>query len=96
MPSATLPRSILCWIGAVRMFRAIPAPAAFAQAKDFAVIGLTTCLLIWLVGFIAIRGEWFGMWMSTQWNGIESAFRFAILILGILIFVGMPDDNPTG
>lgn len=88
--------AMLCWIGAVRMFRAIPAPAAFTQAKDLAVIGLTTCLLIWLVGFLAIGGEWFGMWMSTQWNGIESAFRFSILILGILIFVVMPDGNPTG
>ena len=60
-----------------------------------AVIGLTTCLLIWLVGFIAIGGEWFGMWMSTQWNGIESAFRFSALILGILIFVVLPEGAPT-
>jgi predicted small integral membrane protein len=49
--------AILCWVGAVRMFRTIPAPAAFARAKNLAVIGLTTCLLIWLVGFIAIGGE---------------------------------------
>jgi predicted small integral membrane protein len=87
--------AILCWVGAIRMFRAIPAPAAFARSKDAAVIGLTTCLLIWLVGFIAIGGEWFGMWMSTQWNGIESAFRFSALILGILIFVVLPEGAPT-
>ena len=66
--------ALLCWIGAVQMFRTISAPAAFIGAKNLAVIGLTTCLLIWLVGFIAIGGEWFGMWMSTQWNGIESCF----------------------
>jgi predicted small integral membrane protein len=30
-----------CWIGAVQMFRAISAPAAFIRAKDVAVIGLT-------------------------------------------------------
>ncbi|WP_099514846.1 DUF2165 family protein [Microvirga ossetica] len=47
---------------------------------DRTVIGLTTCLLIWLVGFIAIGGEWFGMWMSPQWNGIEAAFHFSALI----------------
>ena len=77
------------------MFRTIPAPAAFVRSKNVAVIGLTTCLLIWLVGFIAIGGEWFGMWMSTQWNGIESAFRFSALILGILIFVVLPEGTPA-
>jgi predicted small integral membrane protein len=88
--------AILCWIGAIRMIRAIPAPAAFARSKDVAVTGLTMCLVIWLVGFMAIGGEWFGMWMSTQWNGIESAFRFSALILGILMFVTLPDGDPTG
>ncbi|MET0428785.1 MAG: DUF2165 domain-containing protein [Microvirga sp.] len=87
--------AVLCWIGAVRMFGGIPSPAAFTRARDLAVIGLTTCLMIWLVGFIAIGGEWFGMWMSTQWNGIESAFRFSALILGILIFVVIPDADPA-
>ena len=87
--------AVLCWVGGFKMFKTIPAPAAFARAKDLAVIGLTTCLLIWLVGFIAIGGEWFGMWMSTQWNGIESAFRFSALILGILIFVVIPEGDPT-
>ena len=86
--------AILCWVGAFRMFRAIPTPEPFARSKDVAVIELTTCLLIWLVGFIAIGGEWFGMWMSTQWNGIESAFRFSALILGILNFVALPEGDP--
>lgn len=87
--------AVLCWIGAIRMVRAIPAPQAFVRSKNPAVMGLTICLLIWLVGFIAIGGEWFGMWMSTQWNGIESAFRFSALVLGILIFVVIPDGDPT-
>jgi predicted small integral membrane protein len=78
------------------MVKAIPAPAAFARSKDVAVTGLTMCLVIWLVGVMAIGGEWFGMWMSTQWNGIESAFRFSALILGILMFVTLPDGDPTG
>jgi predicted small integral membrane protein len=87
--------AVLCWIGAVRMFRAISTPAAFARAKNFAVLGLTACLLIWLAGFMAIGGEWFGMWMSKEWNGIEAAFRFSALSLGILIFVTLPDGHPA-
>ena len=87
--------AISCWIAAFQMFRTISDPAAFNRAKTLAVVGLTTCLLIWLVGFIAIGGEWFGMWMSERWNGIQSAFRFSALVLGILIFVIIPDSTPT-
>ena len=93
--AAEVMAAILCWMGAVRMLRTVTVSATFTRAKDLAVIGLTACLLIWLVGFIAIGGEWFGMWMSTQWNGIESAFRFSALILGILIFVVIPDEGPA-
>jgi predicted small integral membrane protein len=87
--------AISCWMAAFQMFRTISDPAAFNRAKTLAVVGLTTCLLIWLVGFIAIGGEWFGMWMSERWNGIQSAFRFSALVLGILIFVIIPDSTPT-
>jgi predicted small integral membrane protein len=87
--------AISCWIAALQMFRTISDPAAFNRCKTLAVVGLTTCLLIWLVGFIAIGGEWFGMWMSERWNGVQSAFRFSALVLGILIFVIIPDSSPT-
>jgi len=87
--------AILCWIGAFRMLVAIRNGAAgFNHAKGLAVIGLTLGALIWLVGFMAIGGEWFGMWMSGQWNGVESAFRFSALILAVLIYVTIPDLEP--
>jgi predicted small integral membrane protein len=84
--------AILCWIGAFRMLAAIRSgAAAFNHAKGWAVIGLTAGSLIWLVGFMAVGGEWFGMWMSAQWNGVESAFRFSALILAVLIYVTIPE-----
>ena len=87
--------AILCWIGAFRMLVAIRKGAtAFNRAKALAVIGLTLAGLIWLVGFMAVAGEWFGMWMSGQWNGVESAFRFSALILAVLIYVTIPDLEP--
>jgi predicted small integral membrane protein len=42
---------------------------------------------------MTIGGEWFGMWMSQQWNGVPSAFRFVVTILTILIYVAMADDR---
>jgi len=84
----------LCWIGAWRLARCLRAgAAAFNGAKTFAVAGLTLGFLLWNVGFMTIGGEWFGMWQSAQWNGVPSAFRFVVVILGVLIFVAMPDRD---
>ncbi len=42
---------------------------------------------------MSVGGEWFGMWMSQTRNGIESAFRFFITIIAVLIFVVLPDGE---
>ncbi len=41
---------------------------------------------------MSVGGEWFGMWMSKQWNGMPDAFRFFITILSVLIFLSHSDD----
>lgn len=86
--------ALLCWLGAWRLLQRVSAPAAaFNAAKGTAVAGLTLGFLTWQVGFIAIGGEWFGMWMSETWNGIASAFRFAITIAVVLIYLVLPDGE---
>lgn len=86
--------AILCWIGAWRLFGRLRADAAsFNRAKPFAVCGLVLGLLVWQLGFITIGGEWFGMWMSPQWNGVPSAFRLVVILLAILIFLALPDSE---
>jgi len=96
--------AVLCWIGAVVLLARRRGPArAFNQGKAFAVAGLTLGFLLYQFGFIAIAGEWFGMWMSHEWNGVASAFRYATIIMLVLLFVAMPDHDidkqdppPTG
>jgi predicted small integral membrane protein len=84
----------LCWFGTMRLLRHLRAPgAAFNGAKGAAIIGLTLGYLLWQVGLIALGGEWFGMWMSHEWNGVESAFRFLMMTLGGLIYVSLPDRD---
>jgi predicted small integral membrane protein len=86
--------AVLCGLGAWRLWRARRAPAAlFRRAARPAVAGLTLGLLLWLGGFMAIGGEWFGMWMSTQWNGLASAFRFVVVLLLALVCLGQRDDE---
>ncbi|HEJ9097677.1 TPA: DUF2165 family protein [Serratia odorifera] len=86
--------ALLCWIGGVRLLRALRLPAAaFNHRKAWAVAGLTLGFLTWQVGFMSIGGEWFGMWMSKQWNGVPDAFRFFVTILLVLIYLVQRDDE---
>ncbi len=86
--------AILCWIGAWKLWSVRYATAAlFNNSKGYAIGGLTVGFLLWQVGFMSIGGEWFGMWMSDTWNGIESAFRFFITILAVLIYVTLRDGD---
>lgn len=86
--------AVLCGAGAWHMGCARCSSAAtFHRAKRLAIAGFTLGLLLWLGGFMAIGGEWFGMWMSTSWNGLASAFRFVVVLLAALILLGQRDDE---
>lgn len=95
--AAELATAILCWIGAAALLRALNAGApTFARAKRWAVAGLTLGFLTWQVGFMAMGGEWFGMWQSTTWNGLESAFRFHMTVAAVLIYLVLPEPAEDG
>ncbi|KWZ39855.1 hypothetical protein WS72_18470 [Burkholderia savannae] len=86
--------AVLCWMGGVKLLRARHVVGVtFRSARAWAVSGLTLGFLTWQVSFMTIGGEWFGMWMSKQWNGLESAFRFFVTFLLVLIYLIMPDDG---
>ncbi|MBN9332696.1 DUF2165 family protein [Devosia sp.] len=92
--AAEVATAAVCWIGAGRMFRSRGAAAReFNRSKAWAIGGLTLGFLVWQVGFMSIGGEWFGMWMSSTWNGLQSAFRVFITIVGVLIFVSLRDGE---
>lgn len=88
--------AVLCWTGAWRMYRSRHASAVrFNRDKSVAIVGLTLGFLVWQAGFMSIGGEWFGMWMSEQWNGVPSAFRFFMTIGIVLIYVAQRDGEIT-
>ncbi len=75
--------ALLCALGAWRMWQRHRDPSAlFERAKGLAVVGLSLGILLWLGGFIAVGGEWFG---------IETAFRLVAMLLLALIFLGQRD-----
>lgn len=83
---------ILLLIGAVQMFKArLSGAADFDASKKWTIAGVTCGFLVWFFGFMVVGGEWFLMWQSPTWNGQESAFRFYMALLGVLIFVNQPE-----
>lgn len=85
---------ISCWIGGISMLRQIrSSQVQFNEAKKWGIIGFTAGLAVWFLGFQAIAGEWFGMWMNEDWNGIPDATRLTLFLLGALIFLTMRNDD---
>jgi predicted small integral membrane protein len=88
--------ALLLAIGTLALLARLAAPAAsFNRAKVWAVAGLTLGFGLWFFGFLVVAGEYFAMWQSKEWNGQEAAFRIAMAILGVLIFVSLPDHDPA-
>lgn len=86
--------AVLCWAGAARMVQSLQKSALeFNRSKRLAIAGLTLGFLVWQAGFMSIGGEWFGMWMSAEWNGVPSAFRFLATIGIVLIYVAQRDGE---
>ena len=83
-----------CIQGSRDMFFSRREPAAvFYEAKRRAVIGLGIGILIWFTGFEVLGGEWFAMWQSNTWNGLESANRIIVfeMLSLILLLVKEPE-----
>jgi predicted small integral membrane protein len=65
----------------------------YRAARALSTIGLLMILLLFFGGFIAIGGEWFVMWKSTDWNGLDPAFRNTVLATLALVVVHLPSAH---
>ena len=64
-----------------------------AGARNLASIGLLMLVVLFFGGFIGIGGEWFQMWKSVAWNGLDPAFRNAALATISLLLVHLVPDS---
>src|SRR5271168_5040533 len=56
---------VLCGWGGLRLVKSLKSDAkAFRAASTLAIGGLTLGLMMWLVAFLDVGGEWFLMWQS--------------------------------
>lgn len=85
---------ILAWAGGFRLVRSFSRRAVdFHRAKNIAFLALTIALLMWLVAFLSVGGEWFLMWQSRTWNGQEAAFRMFTVIGIVFVVLALPDSE---
>lgn len=57
-----------------------------ALARRLSTYGLLMLMVLFGAGFIAIGGEWFAMWQSKNWNGLQAATRIFV-ISGVVLIV---------
>jgi predicted small integral membrane protein len=88
---------VLCWWGGIRLLKARRESAAeFERAKSVTLAGLTLSLLMWLVAFLAVGGEWFLMWQSATGNGQMAAFRMFTVVGIVLLLVAQRESDERG
>jgi len=82
------------WWGGLRLVKSLLGfGEEFVKMKNVAIAGLTLSLLMWLVAFLSVGGEWFLMWQSPTWNGQGAAFRMFTVIGIVLLFVALPEAD---
>ena len=85
--------AIFCLWGAIHLWKNRKQHSAgFHEAKLIGFRGLIIGLSLWLVGFVAIGGEFFLMWRSEIWNAQATAFSLAIIYLLSMMYIRQRED----
>ncbi|MEU9240321.1 DUF2165 domain-containing protein [Streptomyces shenzhenensis] len=64
------------------------------RARRVSTYGLLMLVLLFGAGFIGIGGEWFSMWQSKTWNGLDAATRVLVLTgLALIVVQVSPSDR---
>lgn len=83
LTAAVLLVAMALWLPALRS-------RAYGRPRRWSSIGLLMMVVLFMGGFIGIGGEWFQMWRSLEWNGIDAAFRYTVFPLLGLILLHLP------
>ena len=76
------------WVRALRTGR-------FDRPRRLSTVGFLMFELLFLGGFITIGGEWFSMWQSKTWNGLDPAFRNSMVAAFALVLIHLQAREPS-
>lgn len=90
LAALTLLTATVLWARALRSPAGTPRADGLRRAQRAGSIGLLMILVLFGVGFIGIGGEWFAMWQSQAWNGLDAATRVVTLAGIVLVVTHLP------
>ncbi len=67
--------------------------ASFNNAKRYALWGCLSGVVLFYGGFLMVAGNWFFLWATPAAGSLETAFRYATLILLIMLFVAETNQD---
>jgi predicted small integral membrane protein len=79
--------AFVAWVAALRAGRGYDRP------RRLSTVGWTMVLLLFAGGFIVIGGEYFQMWQSEDWNGLDPALQNVIVAGLALILAHLPSRD---
>lgn len=87
--------ALVLWYAAWQLFNRLRGGGDWTRARRLASVGMLMVILLFGLGFITIGGEWFSMWQSSEWNGLEPALQNVILAAFALVLVQLPSRDWT-
>jgi predicted small integral membrane protein len=85
--TAVLIWAFVAWVAALRAGR------GYERARRLSTLGWVMVLLLFAGGFIVIGGEWFQMWQSQDWNGLDPALQNVVIAGLALILAHLPSRD---
>ena len=86
---------IVLLIATVAWIRHLRGTVSLAAARALATLGLVLVVLVFFTAFITIGGEWFQMWRSVNWNGLDPAFQNSTLAIVSIVVVHLVRNDRT-
>lgn len=63
-------------------------------ARRLSAAGWLLQVILFAGGFLALGGEWFQMWQSSKWNGLDSAMRYLLVAaVGLILVHLLPSED---
>jgi predicted small integral membrane protein len=89
--------AIITWeaMSAVALLAGFVAWLRGGPARRLASVGWLMMALLFGGGFIVIGGEWFQMWQSHDWNGLQPALQNFLIAAAGLILTHLPARETT-
>jgi predicted small integral membrane protein len=88
--------AVVLLAGFVAWVRVLAVGRGFDAARHLSSCGWLMLVMLFGGGFIVIGGEWFQMWQSSKWNGLQPALQnFLIGSVGlVLAHLGQAGSTP--